>query len=118
MRAALLGMLLPSSDDPIKDREAFLKLMTMDEEGLKRRQTKPIPIQSLFDYCSESERNLFFDLSSPRPRLKRGMAASDREILQSMAFSRMPYSKKLDFCLRPEQMDGPSDEVWVWFKEW
>ena len=37
IRAALLGLLMPASDDPKKDREIFLKLMTMDEEGLWRR---------------------------------------------------------------------------------
>src|SRR5687767_5468220 len=43
VRAAILGLLLPSTDDPIKDREIFLKLMTMDTEGLQRRKSKPIP---------------------------------------------------------------------------
>src|SRR3990172_13062843 len=41
IRAALLGLLMPASDDPKKDREIFLKLMTMDEEGLWRRKRKP-----------------------------------------------------------------------------
>jgi adenine-specific DNA methylase len=33
VRAAILGMLMPASDDPRKDREVFLKLLTMDDEG-------------------------------------------------------------------------------------
>lgn len=44
VRAAILGMLMPASEDPAKDRDIFLKLLTMDEEGLllrKKSRTKP-----------------------------------------------------------------------------
>lgn len=34
VRATLLGLLLPGSDDPRKDRQVFLNLLTMDEDGL------------------------------------------------------------------------------------
>ena len=30
VRATILGLLMPASDDPKKDREIFMKLMTMD----------------------------------------------------------------------------------------
>jgi hypothetical protein len=33
---------MPVSNNPEKDREIFLKLMTMDREGLWRRKSKPI----------------------------------------------------------------------------
>ncbi len=36
-RATLLGLLMPASDDPVRDREIFLKILTMDREGLLRR---------------------------------------------------------------------------------
>ena len=39
VRAVVLGLLLPATDDPDRDREIFLKLMLMDEEGrLKRKK--------------------------------------------------------------------------------
>lgn len=34
VRAAILGLLLPASADPRRDRAIFLKLLTMDPEGL------------------------------------------------------------------------------------
>lgn len=40
VRATVLGVLLPISDDPKKDREIFLKLLTMDDEGLLLRKSK------------------------------------------------------------------------------
>ncbi len=39
-RASILGLLLPATGDPKKDREVFLRLMTMDEDGLLRRWRK------------------------------------------------------------------------------
>src|SRR5436305_1567589 len=36
-RATILGLLLPSTSDPAADRDVFLRLMTMDEDGLLRR---------------------------------------------------------------------------------
>src|SRR5215813_9622289 len=38
VRASVLGMLMPASNNPKKDRDIFLKLMTMDSEGLWRRR--------------------------------------------------------------------------------
>ncbi|MBI3396746.1 MAG: DUF1156 domain-containing protein, partial [Spirochaetia bacterium] len=38
VRATILGLLLPATDDPEKDRAVFLSLMTMDDEGLWRRK--------------------------------------------------------------------------------
>ena len=42
VRAVIFGLLLPTSDDPKRDREIFLKIMTMDEEGLWQCKTKTI----------------------------------------------------------------------------
>ena len=44
VRAALLGLLLPATDDPKRDREIFLKILTMDEEGLWQRKTKAVAL--------------------------------------------------------------------------
>ena len=40
VRAIILGLLMPASDDPEKDRETFLALLTIDDDGLKQRRTK------------------------------------------------------------------------------
>jgi len=49
VRAALLGLLLPATADPQADMDVFLRLMTMDEEGLRRRKNKPIPATRLVE---------------------------------------------------------------------
>ena len=40
VRAAILGCLMPASDNPIKDNEIFLKLLSMDNDGLWLRKDK------------------------------------------------------------------------------
>ena len=40
VRAAILGCLMPASDNPIRDMEIFLKIMSMDEKGLWQRNKK------------------------------------------------------------------------------
>lgn len=37
VRASILGMLMPASNDPKQDREIFLKILTMDDEGTLSR---------------------------------------------------------------------------------
>ena len=35
VRASILGCLMPASDNPKKDTEIFLKILSMDEKGLE-----------------------------------------------------------------------------------
>lgn len=122
VRAALLGLLVPPSGDPQKDRDIFLKLMTMDEEGLLRRKSKNLSYTEIWDLLQEEERDEYFD---PQ-KIERGSALHHairgdsrkekrklKEKLQALAFNRLPYEDKLSYCDRPEQIDGPSPEAWT-----
>ena len=158
VRAAILGLLMPASDDPAKDKEVFLKLMTMDREALRRRKKAKVPVEVLYEHATRSERGKFFqpDAASwksdpeiahavmapaqseeifegvptgaeanvkagPRKkdtqeRLKqiRQIAFDAKSDLEIRIFERLPYSKKLEYCLRPEQLaEGPSPEAWA-----
>ena len=46
VRATILGMLMPASDNPKKDREIFLKILTMDDDGTWLRQKGDIPVST------------------------------------------------------------------------
>jgi putative DNA methylase len=118
VRAALLGLLMPTSDDPARDREIFLKLLTMDGEGLRRRKSKPIPADRLLQALSHrpgAERRRFLDPDAPEdiPRLRPDLSREERNKLQELVFDRLPYAEKLEYCHRPEQVDGPSLEAWA-----
>jgi len=114
VRAAIIGLLMPASNDPSKDREIFLKILTMDKEGLSKRKNKNITQRDLYHKLSPKERQEWFDPNSPsdKPKLKRGLSAEKKEELQNLVFNRLSYDEKLTYCNRPEQIDGPSRKAW------
>jgi adenine-specific DNA methylase len=107
VRATLLGTLMPVSDDPAKDKDIFLKILTMDEEGLWSRKTKNIPVKDLVQILSKAEVQKYFtdDLSKFKNK-------EDKEIVQKLAFNRLSYDDKLKFCDRPEQYELTNIDVW------
>ena len=115
VRAILLGLLMPASADPRKDRDVFLALLTMDEEGLWRRKRRAIPPREVHRRLSPHERVEWFapEAAFDLPRLREGVTALDRARLQRLVFDRMNYDEKLGWCDRPEQVDGPSEDAWV-----
>ena len=117
VRAVILGLLMPASGDPRKDREVFLALLTMDDEGLRRRKSRNIPLKEMYRRLSEDERPNWFTRTSTAeaPKLKATKAVGKREAraeMQALLFERMSYDEKLRWCDRPEHLDGPSPEAW------
>src|SRR5690625_4094648 len=108
VRAIILGLLMPSSDDPEKDRETFLALMTMDDDGLKQRRTKSITARQVAEILPQ-ERTKHAIANN---RWIRGISRIAREELQDEAFSKLSYEEKLTFCVRPEEVEGPSADTW------
>jgi adenine-specific DNA methylase len=124
IRAALIGLLMPPSDDPKRDREIFLKIMTMDEDGLWKRMREAdgnIRYKDAFELLTEEERARFFDLGEVEggKAVHHCIDADGREEkkemkreIQRLAFSRLSYDEKLSYADRPEQIDGPSEAAW------
>ena len=114
VRAVILGLLMSASNDPRRDRDVFLALLTMDEEGLRRRKRRSIPLKEIYRRLSPRERTEWFapDVDPDRPRLKKGTRAEAKLRLQHVVFDRMSYDEKLTWCDRPEHLDGPSPEAW------
>ena len=113
-RATILGLLLPATDNPVKDREVFLRLMTMDDDGMLRRKSANISSQELFRRLPPSERDRYFERGSKEDdaRLKRSLSKPEKYELQRRVFLSLSYDERLDYCDRPEQVDGPSPESW------
>ena len=112
VRAALLGLLLPASADPKKDREIFLKLMTMDEEGLWNRLRGNIPAAEVYEHATDAEREFYFTRKTNKWQWKKSATREDRNHMQRRAFNRMGYDRKLTYCVRPEEIAGPSEAAW------
>jgi putative DNA methylase len=64
VRASILGMLMPASDDPKRDREIFLKILTMDDEGAlaRWRNDKRFNVAELGVMASRAERSEWNEL--------------------------------------------------------
>ncbi|MBN8209374.1 DUF1156 domain-containing protein [Bacillus sp. NTK071] len=114
VRATILGALLPVSDDPKKDRDIFLKSLTMDEDGLLLRKNKSIPLKVLLENVRPRERELYFDTTSTndKPKYKSGIKQVDKKELQEKVFSRLSYDDKLKYTVRPEHVEEIPDSTW------
>jgi len=109
VRATILGVLLPATDDPQRDREIFLKLLMMDEEGLWLRKTKAISLKDIWERLTTKERQEWF---AEEGKLKAQITKDDREALQKLVFGKLSYDEKLVYCDRPEQMENLSESTW------
>ena len=114
IRASIIGMLMPASDNPIKDRDIFLKILTMDDEGLWQRRSKSIPAKIIQENLTEQEwHDLIHDQEgNPKRTWSTGLNQEEKEHILRKVFDRLSYDDKLTFCDRPEQIDGPSPDAW------
>jgi len=115
IRAAIIGMLMPTSNNPKKDRNIFLKILTMDDDGLWQRRSKSIPAKVTQENLSKEEWN---EISrDEQGNLKRswstGLSNDEKERIIRKVFDRLSYDDKLTFCDRPEQIEGPNVEAWA-----
>jgi adenine-specific DNA methylase len=115
VRATILGLLMPASADPKQDRDIFLKLLTMDSDGMWLRRSKSITVAELYKALPSEDQNHYFTPGgrSGSMKYKRGVTTEDREALQHKAFDKLIYDEKLALCFRPEQIEGPSEVAWA-----
>ena len=115
VRATILGLLMPASADPKKDRNIFLKLLTMDNEGMWQRRSKSISVAELHAALPAEEQERYFELGGRggTVKYKKGVSVEEKEYLQHKVFDTYTYDKKLEMCFRPEQITGPSEDAWV-----
>lgn len=114
VRAAILGLLLPATDVPTKDREIFLKILTMDDEGMWQRKKQSIPGRVLREYLSPRQEKEYFD----GEKFRKGLSRAEKKELQRMVFLRMGYDERLKYCYRPEEVEGPSPVAWKEINEY
>lgn len=114
VRATIIGLLMPISDNSEKDRDIFLKILTMDDDGMLRRKNKNITLKELFNHASLQQRTKYFDPVSKNDstKFRKGITQEEKSILQKEIFLSLGYDDRLKYCFRPEQIDGPSPESW------
>ena len=113
VRAVIFAILLPVSDDLKKDREIFLKLMVMDDEGLYLRKNKNFTQKELYELCDENFKERYMELNDKgNPVYVKGIRNDEKELLQGNAFSKLTYDEKLRMCNRPEHIKNLSESAW------
>jgi putative DNA methylase len=133
VRAAIIGMLMPASNDPKKDREIFLKILTMDDEGAWQRCKGDIPVGAWRDAASPELQEEFFttrgfqrglsdaEKEDACERIWEGLDSEGRKSLDNQrrrvvsdreTFDSLPYAERIAECERPENIAGPSPEAW------
>lgn len=114
VRATLLGTLMPATNNPKKDREIFLKILTMDREGLFLRKSKNICSNDIFSLLDEIDRIKFFtdDSNTEKSKLSKQLSQEQKKNLQKLAFDKLSYDKKLNYCIRPEQAKNINKSEW------
>ncbi|MDR0999302.1 MAG: DUF1156 domain-containing protein [Clostridiales bacterium] len=101
VRAAILGCLMPASDNPRRDMETFLKVMSMDENGVLERSDK-----SALDKWVRDE----LGLSAVDYR---ALDAGEKDKLRKKVFAKRNYDARISIGLRPEQYERPqSGHAW------
>lgn len=115
VRATILGLLMPASNDPIKDREIFLKMMAMDDDGLWQRKYKNLSVKDAFGRSTPKDRAAFFtpDSTADNARWIKGIIAEEKEALRKKVFTTLNYDEKLLLCQRPEHLDNLTDDAWA-----
>jgi putative DNA methylase len=120
-RAIILGSVFPAADDPERwpeDLAVFLRCMTLDNAGMWKRKTDPLPAMLCWPQATATERAELFEIDEQgeigdmRWR-RRGADRQQRERLEKRVFFTLDYVQQRDYCCRVEQIDGPPEESWT-----
>lgn len=133
VRASILGMLVPASDNPKKDREIFLKILTMDDDAAWQRCKGEIPAAAWREAAPADVQEEYFGARG----FKQGMTDEEKEnicdqIWESLdddgrqaldaqrrrpvpnraEYDALPYAERIKHCERPENISGPTEPAW------
>ena len=134
VRASIFGMLMPASDDPKRDRDIFLKILTMDDDGTWHRQKGDITMAAWREAAPPDIREKYFTARG----FQRGLNVEEkvevcariwdaldsneckvlddqrrRPVPDRKIFDKLPYAERISHCERPENVSGPSDSAWA-----
>jgi len=129
-KACVLGALLPITDDPRKDLEAFELLMGMDDASMGRRATSVRPrdilkmteIKDVDYYFTFSPTTLEVPASSPfdtenigvKPRWKRGLPDSEKRKVITLYLASLPFKERVRVVERADTLSQEELYAPIW----
>ncbi len=114
VRAAILGCLMPASDNPKRDMDIFLKIMSMDQTGLELRKDKSFSAVEMYEIVAKNKKlrnriNEWFDLTGDKAKLSDGV---NKKEVERIVFNTLGYDEKLTKCILPEQLKNLDKQTW------
>src|SRR6516164_709039 len=104
VRAIVIGSVMPASDNPERwsdDLDIFMKLMCLDNAGMWKRKTAPLPAALCYLQATAKERTVLFEEDGER--WKRGALADLRLALEKRVFYTLGHKAQRDYCCRVEE---------------
>src|SRR4051794_9338477 len=92
VRAAIVGMLMPASLYPKKDREIFLKILTMDDDGVWQRCKGEISANEWRAVASMEIREQFFGARGFKP----GLGEEDKDAAREAIWESLNAQQRFD----------------------
>jgi len=114
VRAAILGCLMPCSGNPKADMDIFLKILSMDNDGLLDRKQKAFSAKELYEIAQNSKHfkqylNDWFEVDGAKVKIRNGQDKCD---IETRLFKTLGYDDKLKYCVRPEQLSNIRSDSW------
>lgn len=114
VRAAILGCLMPCSENPKADMDIFLKILSMDNDGLLDRKKKTISVKDLYKIAQGNKHfrqylHDWFEVDGAKLKIRGGQ---DRKNIEARLFKTLGYDEKLKYCVRPEQLENLRKDSW------
>ena len=114
VRAAILGCLMPCSDNPKADMDIFLKIMSMDNDGLIDRKQKSLSAKELYEIAQGNKHfrqylNDWFEVDGIKVKIRVGQ---DKNDIETRLFKSLGYDDKLKYCIRPEHLLSLRKDSW------
>ena len=74
---------------------------------------KSIPAKTIAEWLPEQEAKLFFEVNDRGGvRWTKGLDQATKDEITRRYFDHLSYDEKLEYCDRPEQIEGPSKTAW------
>ncbi len=112
VRATILGLLMPSTDDPKRDQEIFLKILTMDESGFELRKYKQPSPYDVYEQLTDEEQKKYFSKNNGKVSFKDSLSRDQQIDIKDMVFRRMSYDDRLKYSKRPEEVELTNKDSW------
>lgn len=111
VRATLLGLLMPSSDDKLKDATVFLKALMMDDEATWLRLKTRLSAGWVYHNSEDDEKVNWFDFTGKYPKWKESIDKEEQTRKTKRTFLALPYEQRIELCYRPEEMKDLSEDA-------